>query len=65
MDIIDQANAQADLALSIALAAASDTTPIAEPNGHCLNCGERVKKERRWCNAECREDWEARQCRNR
>lgn len=27
--------------------------------GYCLNCGEEINEsDRRWCNAECRDDWE-------
>lgn len=25
--------------------------------GNCLNCGEPLDAGKRWCNAECREDW--------
>jgi len=31
-----------------------------EPTGECLNCGETVKDERRWCSAHCTRDWENR-----
>lgn len=30
----------------------------AEPTGECLNCFEPVPVSHRWCNAECRQDWE-------
>ena len=26
--------------------------------GECLFCGATVEPGRRWCNAECRDDWE-------
>lgn len=29
-----------------------------EPTGECLNCFEPVPVSHRWCNAECRRDWE-------
>jgi hypothetical protein len=28
--------------------------------GFCLNCGEAIRKDWRWCNAECRDDYEYR-----
>lgn len=64
-DIIDRANVVADLNLNIALAAASSKRPVAEPTGFCLNCGEPLSDGKRWCNPECREDWEVRTCRKR
>lgn len=27
-------------------------------SGVCLNCGEKINKDRRWCNRECADDWE-------
>lgn len=59
MDQIDRANEIADLERTIALRNAAATAPAAEPIGACLNCGHR------WCDAECREDWEVRACRKR
>ena len=26
--------------------------------GQCLNCGDKITKERRWCSKECADDWE-------
>jgi len=26
--------------------------------GYCLNCEAPVEKPRRWCDVECRDDWE-------
>lgn len=60
MDIIDRANQLAEDERARAVASASAAGPVAEATGHCLNCGDRLRKGRRWCNAECREDWEAR-----
>ena len=28
--------------------------------GYCLNCGEAIRKDWRWCNAACRDDFEHR-----
>lgn len=31
------------------------------PTGYCLNCGEPVKYDMRWCDVFCRNDWAGRQ----
>lgn len=31
-----------------------------ESTGFCLNCNARLAGGRRWCDPECREDWELR-----
>lgn len=28
------------------------------PTGVCLNCGEPLKPGLRWCDADCRDDWQ-------
>ena len=33
--------------------------------GYCYWCGCRVKSPRRWCDAECRDDWERDHARRR
>jgi RNA polymerase-binding transcription factor DksA len=33
---------------------------VTSGTGECWNCGEEVDANRRWCNAECREDWQVR-----
>jgi hypothetical protein len=35
-------------------------TPLDTSNisGICWNCGEITGKSKRWCNSECRDDWE-------
>ena len=32
----------------------------AEPTGECLNCFEPLELGERWCNSDCRQDWELR-----
>lgn len=32
-----------------------------KPTGYCLYCHETLEDGRRWCNAECRDDWEREQ----
>ena len=34
-----------------------DVPDIAQAIGYCLNCGEPIE-DRRWCDADCRNDWE-------
>ena len=29
--------------------------------GYCLNCGERLDAPRRWCDADCHDDWDRRE----
>ncbi len=33
--------------------------PVATSTGFCLYCGEEQEGERRWCDATCRDLWEA------
>jgi hypothetical protein len=34
---------------------------VAEPKGYCLNCGNTdIKKGLRWCDVDCRTDWQRR-----
>jgi hypothetical protein len=32
----------------------------AEANGYCLNCGEDLPVDKRWCDADCQLDWQKR-----
>lgn len=61
-DIIDDGNATADFFLRTALLNRKHNAK-AEPSGIglCLNCGAGIEDARRWCDAECRDDWEAEQ----
>ena len=34
-----------------------NTAPEAEATGCCLNCDTPLAEGRRWCDAECLEDW--------
>lgn len=61
MDIVDAAQAAEDAQLR---AAVSRTTyPRLAATGACHNCGAPVDPDERWCDGDCRDDWEARQCR--
>ena len=57
-DIIDLGNEAADTFLRAALSTRKPTGP--EYNGHCYNCGDKVPYPRRWCDADCRDDWQSR-----
>lgn len=59
-DEIDLASDMMEAQISRAVAnAAGQEIPI-NPTGKCLNCREPVKDGRRWCDAECREEYERR-----
>lgn len=55
-DIIDAANDQAELVLSVELSYRRPNGP--KPTGRCLWCGEDVAPDRRWCDSDCRDQFE-------
>jgi len=57
-DECDRGNETAELFLSVARAAVK---PAVAPMGIgiCINCGADVAGDARWCDTECRADWEA------
>ena len=57
-DMGDSGNDTADLFLHVAIQRKRTEGPKAE--GYCLNCFEPIVDDfRRWCDAECRDDWES------
>ena len=58
-DIIDQANEVAEIHLKAALSQRMLEGPRAK--GQCHNCGYPLLEPYRWCNDDCKEDWEKRQ----
>lgn len=59
-DNIDDANKSAEIFLTAALLNrhhSGPSTPSA--TGACLFCGAKTTVGRRWCDAECRDGWEA------
>lgn len=59
-DIGDKAQAIDELLRDAALTHRRDTSRVPRKGiGKCLNCGDPVHDERRWCCAACRDDWEA------
>ncbi len=57
-DEADIAADQEELMRQLALRVRRPLGP--EWTGFCANCGEFVEQPLRWCNVECREDWELR-----
>ena len=55
-DIIDQANAAAELFNRAALSKRHPEGPA--PTGYCLNCDAHLAPRQRWCDVHCRDDWE-------
>ncbi len=58
MDEIDRANSMTDIYLDIALKT-RERGPKIEPTGKCLYCEAPLPDGRRWCDADCRDDWQA------
>lgn len=54
----DRATQQEELAREACLKLRRPEGPAA--TGYCLNCGEQLEHNHRWCDADCRRDWEAR-----
>lgn len=61
-DIVDEANDKAAVLLAATLLNHRRKAIVATPGiGLCLNCGEDVEGERRWCSPDCRDDWQLEQ----
>jgi hypothetical protein len=59
-DIIDDANQTAEFFLAAALQNLKQNASKETPGvGACLNCGAAVEGEKRWCDADCRDQWQA------
>jgi len=58
-DIIDKANDTAEFLHTVSLK--NKAKPGPQPTGRCLNCEEPLPFPERWCDNECREDWEKEQ----
>jgi hypothetical protein len=56
-DEADRAQERIEEWLTAQLAVRRPAGPVA--TGHCLSCGVKVEAGRRWCAAECRDDWQA------
>lgn len=56
MDDVDLAQTEIEHSLRGYLALATSSQAVAG-TGACLNCGEPLRAELRWCDAGCRDDW--------
>ena len=56
MDDLDRAQEATDEMLSYIIKMRKPSGPV--ETGYCLNCGEPLPAERRWCDALCRDEWE-------
>jgi hypothetical protein len=59
-DIADIANDQIEREIAATLKY-RPAAEIPKGTGECLYCGERLPFAQRWCDAECRDDWEKEQ----
>jgi hypothetical protein len=59
-DEIDMASDQKQTMRDAAIRNASMFTSSHKACGKCLNCGEELKADLRWCNSDCRNDFEHR-----
>lgn len=55
-DQADRASAMEELRRRAALEVRKPTAPDA--TGHCLNCDARLAVGLRWCDVNCRDDWQ-------
>lgn len=62
-DNLDIASDREELDRSLALAVKRPSGPV--PTGRCHFCDEIVGDAQRWCDAECRDQWEALRTRKR
>lgn len=62
-DDIDRAQNEVERTLAEALRSRRPSGP--SPTGRCLHCDEIVSDTQRWCDAECRDQWEALRTRKR
>lgn len=60
-DPSDLASQQEQMFLDAAMTFRKPAAPA--PCGHCLNCDEPLPEGERWCDADCRTDWEKRETR--
>lgn len=59
-DIADKAQAAEEMVLREALSAHRGPVTVPKGVGMCLNCGADVADDRRWCDAPCRDEYQAR-----
>lgn len=59
-DIADVANDNLESEIKRALSLIN-SSEVAKANGACLYCNEPLSLPRRWCDADCRDNWEKEQ----
>ena len=57
-DIFDRASEREQLERDLAISSARKSAPSVQATGHCLWCNAELARGKRWCDAECCEDWE-------
>lgn len=57
-DQFDQATDREMMERDIALAEARKAKTEIKATGLCLECGEPVQADVRWCSKDCRDDWQ-------
>lgn len=61
-DVFDQASDREERGREAAIAAARNAAPAGPPPcGQCHNCGAAVEGDMRFCDLDCRDDWQARE----
>lgn len=58
-DEADTAGEKTELFLRAALSNKKNEGPV--PCGYCYNCGETLTGDARFCDTDCRDDWERRE----
>ena len=58
MDLADQSQTIEDWLLDERIAAARGATPQLGGSGACLHCAAPLPPPQRWCDADCRDDWQ-------
>jgi hypothetical protein len=56
-DEIDQANEMVEFTVEQMRKVVARASPEAVATGACLSCEKGLEEGRRWCDADCRDDW--------
>lgn len=60
-DEVDMAQSRMELEEVIRKKYTAHPTIEVGHTGYCLNCGDPLKGDQRWCDVSCRNDWQKRQ----
>ncbi|POZ49870.1 hypothetical protein [Methylovulum psychrotolerans] len=61
MDDVDHSQGTIEIHTSISLYLSKKDVPPSEATGECWNCGAKLAGPKRWCDAICRDEWQARE----